>query len=177
MYLRNGLKFISPFIFLFLYSCSSSLILQNSIPFETQQLIKSVEGNQRVNFLYTSNPEGEVKKGRLHYSINPALNGMLKELMQSKFNSIDSESDNSINITLSKVKVNDDVGAYNVTHTLDITVDIVMIKNKEEMKKSFSYSTSFVLSDANVERKEIENLLLKFIVSIDKFIDTAYKVQ
>ncbi len=78
---------------------------------------------------------------------------------------------------MEKVKADDDVGAWDVTHNLNITMKVSLQRDGKNSGRDFNYSTSFVLKDSNYEREVIESLLLKFIVAIDKFIDTEFEVQ
>src|SRR3990172_1328605 len=98
----------------FIVGCSTTLTLQNSIPYETQQLIKSVQTTSTINYKYVPNQAGEVLHTRRMYSINKSLEGMLKELIESKFNSVSESATNSIIVELEKVKADDDVGAWDV---------------------------------------------------------------
>ncbi len=173
---------LSLIISLVLSSCSSSARVSNVIPYETQQLIKTAKA-ESISYNYLPNPKGDIiEVGSTSYSINSPFKALIDELMQTKFQSISANSSDNIEIYLTDVKPEFLTPAFSApSHTLGLTVELKLTKDGEVNEKRFAFSTEAKVTQPGfstaVDTKPIHELLMKFIISIDKFIDTNYDVQ
>lgn len=161
----------------FFIGCATTLPLRNTIPYGTQQLIKSVQKNSQINYKYIPSKLGEIKTQGISYSLNFALSGMFKELIESKFNNITETAEDNINIEITKSNGYDDMGLFTVSHNLDLSIKVSLLRNKKASEREFTYSTGFTRTTPEKASEIIEEFLLKFVVAIDKFIDTEFEIQ
>lgn len=174
------LLFVSIMAILF-NACSTTTVVSNSIPAEMQQNIRTTKISD-MDYSFTKNHNGDAVSISLgaftsSFSVNAPLYGMMNELIETKFGNISSTSVNKIEITLVDVKILDDYA-----NTLDLTVNVSIKKDGVYNRKSFSYSNQIKMLQINkysyqADPKDIQNLLLKFVVSVDKYIDTIFDIK
>lgn len=168
---------------IFFYSCYSDLTVQrninNIIPYDAQQLIKSIKSTD-VDYRYIGNPKGDKVK-LLYYkfagnyymetNINSPLSSLIKELMETKFEKINPNSPNKVIIKL--------VNVYLKEFYLGLEVETTIIVNDKENIKLNSYGTIVKeVGDNSIQAENIiHELLLKFVIATDKFIDTQFDIQ
>ncbi len=169
-------------VFIFHGCASGPTIISNSIPYDVQQLIKVIK-SENVSYSYVPNPQGDkIEVGGTSYSVNVPLKSLFNELIQTKFQNIQSDASNKIEILLKDVKPEYIEPSFSApSHNLGLTVEVKVVKDGKVNSKSFSYSTTTSIKKPGmatvVDTKPIHELLLKFVVAIDKFIDTQYNVQ
>jgi len=174
------LRLVLASFFIFITGCSVTLELSSTIPFQTQQLIKSIKSDNGIQFQYISNSKGDnVKIRGQQFSINKPLGSLLFELVQTKFGNTNAISKDSIIITLEniestvrKIGLFEDLSGPD--YSLYITVGIKLTKDNKVVSNSFRYNCTGTYNNA---KNDIDNFLLKYVITIDKYIDSRYIIQ
>jgi len=167
---------------------STKLYISDTLPSTMQQNINTAEGGD-VSFKYTPHPDGnliDVKIGPMwdaSYSVNKPFEGLIRELLQSKFADVSDNSTNKVAVKITELEQTIHKGALGTTeaYSLKMAVKVEIVKGGEISNKRFSYSFDMPIrsgfNNANaVFKKElsdgVKELLIKFVISIDKYIDS-----
>ncbi|MCH7764782.1 MAG: hypothetical protein IIB95_13790 [Candidatus Marinimicrobia bacterium] len=171
------------------FGCApTGLYISNTIPSTMQQNINTAEGKD-ISFKFLPHPSGdliEVKIGPMwdaSYSINQPFKGLTKELLETKFSEITDNSLNKITVKITELESKVHIGALGTreAYSLKMVINVELEKEGDINNKRFSYSFDMPIrsgfSNANmVFKKElsdgVKELLLKFVISIDKYIDS-----
>jgi uncharacterized lipoprotein YajG len=156
--------------------------VSNIIPPRMQQQINTA-ASKSVSFNFKGTPKAErvvvhFKRLKNAYSIDKPFKQLFRELMRTKFQDIKPESSNKINVEISSFKTTNNNSEYSLRMT--ITVQLADGKRKDERK--FTYGTSagykFSIGHARfIQIKPANQLLLKFVIATDKYIDSFYGIQ
>jgi len=186
--LRLGrLLFFLPF-FVALTGCSTTMSVSNSIPYKVQQNIQTVSGDG-VAFQFKPHSGAEeivanVDMGSsINYRVNEPLRGMYHELVRTKFGNVDEAASETVVVEVADITTstrNPAVGT-NRSHTISLTIRVSATRDGVSTDQSLNYKTTFPARQVpgasgkyTFPQGSVQDFLLKFIVSSDKFIDATY---
>jgi hypothetical protein len=170
------------------YGCGSTkLFVSNTLPSTMQQNIKTGVSKQ-ISFSFADHPQAnEVNLDigpmwSCSYFINQPFRGMLTDLLESKYGHIDEKAPNKVSITITKFEQTLDKGGISDGfYSMALAVEVQVNKDGKKDIKRFSYDIGVPLAygftDANKVfhnklAESVKELLVKFTVSIDKYLDS-----
>jgi len=153
-----------------------------------QQNIKTGVSKQ-VSFTFKGHPQADEVKVEFNpmwdcsYSINQPFHGMLTELLESKYGNIDSTAPNKIAINVTKFEQNIDKDSWSTPRSVSIylAVELQVDKNGKNETKRFAYDIGVPIESGfdnankffhNKLTESVKELLVKFTISIDKYLDS-----
>lgn len=182
-------KILFP-ILITLWGCSFNFVipLSHSIPLDIQQSIKTsaIEGIS-FNFQPLTQAENisfKVSFNTYNYSINQPFVSLVNEWIETKFGSVNINSENELTIKI--IDFNHSTTPIsameaNFNHGINMTVEISCQINKISKTKQITYQTVIPVNNIKnyeiVMSKGINNFLLKFLIGMDKFIDSSYEIK
>lgn len=182
-------KILFP-ILITLWGCSFNFVipLSHSIPLDIQQRIKtsSIEGIS-FNFQPITQAENisfKVGTNIYNYSINQPFVSLVNEWVETKFGSVNINSEDELKITIidfsdSTTPIN--AMESNFNHKISMTVEISCQINNISKTKQITYQTVIPVNNIKIYEivmsKAINNFLLKYLIGMDKFIDSSYEIK
>jgi len=175
--LLEGLLLFSLLTF---YSCgwTSTLTISSSLPAEIQQEIKTTNID-KVDYSFIPNENAnnitvDALAGVSPYyeemDINSALKPMMDELIQTKFTLISNNPDNKIIVSIKEI--NYTPGEHpNLSMTVNALVNYLGQENQNNITYSVELPTHLRKEDM------IHNWLVKFVIGMDRLLNSIYDVQ
>lgn len=175
-------------VIIFFGCASTKLYISNTLPSTMQQHINTAESRD-VSFKYTPHQNGnliDVKVGPMwdaSYSVNQPFEGLIRELLQSKFTDVSDNSTIKVAVEITELESTVHIGTFGTreAYSLKMAVKVEIEKGGEINNRRFSYSFDMPIrsgfNNANaIFKKElsdgVKELLVKFVISIDKYIDS-----
>ena len=167
-----------------LISCSRNIQISPILQEDARYNIKPSEMTG-FSFHFTSNPKADniqITSRRLdnkfRYSLNSPFKNLLTEWFYTKFKS-NVQPENEIKITINDIEyetINDNFLTSALTHSVQLTVSVELILNKQKFLREFSFRKTmrFNPNEANENigmDKDIMDLLETFITAIDTYAD------
>jgi len=170
-----------------LIGCGGSmmLVIPNTLPYELQQITKTAQAKD-ITFNFRTHPKGDlilINLGPMwnsQYQINEPFRGMLLELLQTKFTNVTENSSNRLSVQIKDLQ-SIVVKGLQGGHTLKMAVSVEVQKDEDKNSKTLAYSFDarcpYGIPHANeifrtrIE-KNVRDMLLKFVVGIDKYLDS-----
>ena len=178
------MKKIFILLTIILIGCSRNIQISPILPEDARYNIKPSEMTG-FSFHFTSNPKADniqITKRRLdnkfRYSLNSPFKNLLTEWFHTKFKS-NVQPENEIKISINDIEyetINDNFLTSALTHSVQLTIGIEIIINKQLFSREFSFRKTmrFNPNEANENigmDKEILDLLETFITAIDTYTD------
>ncbi|NQV19444.1 MAG: SH3 domain-containing protein [Armatimonadetes bacterium] len=167
-----------------LIGCSRNIQISPILQEDARYNIKPSEMTG-FSFHFTSNPRADniqITKRRLdnkfRYSLSSPFKNLLNEWFYTKFKS-NVQPENEINISINDIEhetINDNFLTSALTHSVQLTVGVELIINKQKYLREFSFRKTirFNPNEANENigmDKDIIDLLETFITAIDTYTD------
>ncbi|RLG90578.1 MAG: hypothetical protein DRO16_01945 [Thermoprotei archaeon] len=164
----------------FVTSCTVPLYVDNTLPFDTQQRIETAKIKD-ISFEYIPFPNADLISIQLdtneyQYSANESFRFLLEEWGNTKFGYFSENSSNKLTVKVLDYQYDTKGGivTMSITHIVSMKVEVEINLNGQISKQTFSYNIqgSGGKSDnlSNVS-ESLHKLLVKFIISIDKYTD------
>lgn len=182
------LRTIAFFAILIVTGCSTTnkANISNAIPYEVQQNIRTSEVEQ-VRFEFTPAESGELIEetingmATMQYEVNDPMRGLFTELMQSKFATISDDASDLVKVDIMEVTHS----TRRFDHSLSMRVRVTTVKDGEEKSREFAYSddmeigfeTEGFTSTAYPPSDDIHDLMMKFVIATDRFIDSSFGLR
>lgn len=161
----------------------TQLYISDTLPSSMQQLINSAATTD-INYTFVPHENGDnvqVEAGPMwsaSYSINEAFSGLMQDLLYSKFSQVTDSSENRLTVSITNINSYTQIAvAYRLKMAIRVDVER---SGQDKFSRRFSYSTSVPIQggfhNANAAFKKdvanaVKELLLKFVVSTDKYLD------
>ena len=162
--------------------CATYQPISYTLDPDTQQRIKTSE-IEGVALEFIPHPNGDRLEypwtiyGR-YYTINDPFNGLLIEWAESKFGEVINESNNKLLIEIIDITANTDISS---NHSISMKVRMEGNLNDVNLSKNINYYASFSAPDGSFVgqsiRKNIDLFLIKFIIAIDKYVDSKINIK
>jgi hypothetical protein len=173
-----SLKFLIALFMIILSGCSTTIELSSTLPYQTQFLVKSIKFENGIGFRYISNSKGDnIDIPNALYSINKPFESLLYELVQTKFGNVNTNSKDSLIVTLENVEPNSSRILTGISVSLSLTVGIQIIKDHKVSSNSFKYNMTNSYNNMALIKSDLDNFLMKYVIVIDKYIDTQFSIQ
>jgi len=178
------LKKLFILLAIILIGCSRNIQISPILQEDARYNIKPSEMTG-FSFHFTSNPRADniqITKRRLdnkfRYSLSSPFKNLLNEWFYTKFKS-NVQPENEINISINDIEhetINDNFLTSALTHSVQLTVGVELIINKQKYLREFSFRKTirFNPNEANENigmDKDIIDLLETFITAIDTYTD------
>ncbi len=178
------LKKIFILLTIMLIGCSRNIQISPILQEDARYNIKPSEMTG-FSFHFTSNPRADniqITKRRLdnkfRYSLSSPFKNLLNEWFYTKFKT-NVQPENEIKISINDIEhetINDNFLTSALTHSLQLTVGVELIINKQKYFRKFSFRKTmrFNPNEANENigmDKDIIDLLETFITAIDTYTD------
>lgn len=159
--------------FAFLASCASQVQVDNTLPQRLKDQISRIDPEAGVQLEYIPVPAGEqisLKVGAMDYTLNRVFQGMLREMLTTKFDTLSAEAENRVKVNVNYLNLNRE--SYgNSINRVDMAVTVELQHGYKTHSKEFELSTSSDVEGYSVPSGEIRNMLLQFALRINDYID------
>ena len=173
---------------LFLSGCVSSnyVYVPNTIPYGVQQNLRTV-GSGEVAFEFQGHQNAETvvatleKVKSVQYQMNTPMRSMFRELIESKFPSLNPEAEDKIYIEVKEFVTYDGGDQHQISMTLRVVAEV----DQKMHDREFSYRLRVPMQRVPVGMAPgvtlppdaIHDYLLKYVVATDRFIDGIFGVD
>lgn len=161
---------------------SSSVYIPNTLPVNLQQNINTSK-NKNIDFQFISFPSDQFTAKAnfmcsVTFSVNDPFRGKIRELILTKFSNITDQAKNKILVKTEQI--NSYTKDKNYIFSMKVSAKMLQDNNVNN-QRTFNYTFSVLTGNGSVDdnsrfkREVADNLkqiLNKFVISIDKFIDS-----
>jgi len=163
---------------------TSQTTVSDTLPYEAQQRINTAE-EFNVSFNFEGHPDGDIitasfpGRGDAEYPINGPLEGKLRQLVRTKFGSIDETSSSRIEVSVQDIETEDQtsMSAYKQKLSMEVRAEVNHDGNSES--RTFDRSIEMVPSGetGGFKEEDINGYLMQYVVAVDKFIDSNFDIK
>lgn len=162
---------------------TTGIPIASTLPYQLQQDIRSIDTSEMA-FQFVPGESAETIETRIaasvisvRYSINQATESLVRELLETKFGRLSADSRNRFLFEITHYSTT----TNGLTHELNMAVRMTINTGEQTQSKAADYSTTVLWrnnpeTDDALLKQGIEDLLLKFVVAANQFLD-AYFVK
>lgn len=167
-------------LLILLAGCSTpNKVLQDTLPESTVSGIQRVDSPEGIDLEFIPDASaGDITmniKG-MDYTLNQVFKGMTAQMLQAKFDTLRDDSPNHLTVTLDYVYMQQESRRQS-RNQVDMGVIVELKREGQETKtKELNFSTGRNLEGYSVRSGQLQNLLVKFIESIDQFLNESFGV-
>lgn len=170
-----GLRRIGLLIVLALIAtgCATQVQVTNTLPERLKDGIQKVDPGAGVDLQYVPVPDGEqvsINVGAMDYTLNRVFEGMLREMLTAKFDTLTSGAENHVKVTVNYLNLQQENYANSINR-VDMAVVVELRHGLKTDTKEFEFSTQADVEGYSVQSGAIRNLLLQFSLAINDYID------
>lgn len=161
-----------------LAGCLSTEGLADTLPAEYEEQLEPLETEGGVALRYLPNPEAErleVDMGSIDLTLNRLFGGMLRELALAKFDRVEKTSENRLKVTITYF--NTEERSYMGTpmlYRVEMAVVAEASGGQHEAQQEFVYAAQADMEGYSVRSDQLYDLLLRFIDSINSFVNENF---
>lgn len=169
-------------VLILLSGCVTTAIpIASTLPYHLQQDIRSIDTTEMA-FQFVPSESAETIETRIaasvisvRYSINQATQSLIRELLETKFGRLSADSRDRLLFEITHYSTRTD----GLAHELNMAVRMTINTGEQTQSKAVAYSTTVLWknnpeTDDALLKQGIEDLLLKFVVAADQFLDAYY---
>lgn len=159
--------------------CASSVQVTNTLPDQLKDKLRRIDTEQGVDLQFTPIPAGEqfsVSVGAMDYSLNRVFQGMLMEMLATKFDTLQTGSQNVVSVQINYLNVQEE--SYGGTlNRMDMAVTVGLNNGFRQTKREITFSEQAEVEGYGLQSGQIRNLLLRFALEINRMVDELYAQQ
>lgn len=156
--------------------CASGVQVTNTLPDDLKEKLQRIDAEQGVAFDFTPIPAGEqfqVSVGAMDYSLNRVFQGMLIEMLRTKFDTLQTGSQNVVDVQINYLNVQEE--SYGGTlNQMDMAVTVGLNNGFRSMTEELEFSERAEVDGYGLQSGQIRNLLLRFSLEINAMIDEHF---
>lgn len=159
-----------------LTGCASGVRVTNTLPDELKKALRPIESEEGVRLVFTPIPVGEelqVSIGAMDYSLNRVFEGMLVELLRTKFDTLNVASPNIVNVQINYLNLQQE-NFRGTLHRMDMAVIVKVNNGYKSVEREFQFSQQAEYEGYGLRSGQIRNLLLRFTLAINRMIDQQF---
>ncbi len=164
-----GLAFLST-------GCASGVQVTNTLPDELKDRLRRIDTEQGVDLQFTPIPAGEqfsVSVGAMDYSLNRVFQGMLMEMLTTKFDTLQAGSQHVVSVQINYLNVQEE--SYGGTlNRMDMAVTVELDNGFRQTEQEITLTEQAEVDGYGLQSGEIRNLLLRFALEINRMVDELY---
>lgn len=160
-----------------LSGCASGVSVTNTLPEDLKENIKPVKAKDGVRLNFTPIPAGEqfkISVGAMDYSLNRVFQGMVSEMLTTKFDTLNAASSNVVDVQIVYLNVQEENFAGSLSQ-MDMAVAVEISDGFRTTKKELEFSEQAEIEGYGLQSGQIRNLLLRFTLAINKLINDQYQ--
>lgn len=156
--------------------CASEVQVTNTLPDRLKDSLQPVTTEQGVVFDFVPIPAGEqfqISVGAMDYSLNRVFEGMLIEMLETKFGTLQPDSPNRVRVQVNYLNAQEE--SYGGTlNRIDMAVKVGLNNGFRETEKELEFSETAEVEGYGLQSGQLRNLLLRFTLEINRMIDDHY---
>lgn len=159
--------------------CASGVRVTNTLPDRLKDSLQRIETDQGVDLQFTPIPAGEqfqITVGAMDYSLNRVFEGMLMEMLETKFDTLQPGSRNVVRVQINYMNAQEE--NYGGTlNRMDMAVTVGIDNGFSKIQEEIEFSEQAEVDGYGLRSGQIRNLLLRFALEINRMIDEQYAAQ
>jgi hypothetical protein len=156
--------------------CASGVEVTNTLPEQLKDRLQTIETDQGVDLRFTPIPAGEqfsVSVGAMDYSLNRVFEGMLIEMLTTKFDTLQNGAQNVVDVQINYLNVQEE--NYGGTlNRMDMAVTVGLSDGFRTTERELSFSEKAEVDGYGLQSGQIRNLLLRFALEINQMVDERF---
>lgn len=153
--------------------CATQVQVDNTLPDRLKDEIQKFDSAEGVALHYVPVPAGEqvsLNVGAMDYTLNRVFRGMLREMLTAKFDTLTPGANNRVSVTVNYLNLQEE-NMQGSINRIDMAVIVQLRHGNKTNEREFEFSTQSDVEGYSVGSGAIRNLLLKFSLAINDYID------
>lgn len=152
-----------------------SISVTDTLPEDVKESFTKVDLDEGVAFSFTPNPDGEhisVDVGAASFTFNRLFDGMLTEFAQTKFERLNQESENRVEVQLNYL--NGQERAYMGSrhlYELDVAIIVQVQRGDKVARREFTTFRRADMDGYGIQTSQIYDMLVDLISAVDAYSD------
>lgn len=165
-------------VFACLFSACASTDLAGTIPDQVRQNFEQIPSENAIAVRVVPRPEGEqlsINMGSLDYTMNRLFSRMVTEMAQTKFGTVDRSSENRLEVVVSYLNIDERMYSGSpYLSRIDMEIEVEIDGGEHTASRTFTESLHSDLEGYSIRSDQIYNMLLRFVTSIEDFVDAQF---
>lgn len=159
--------------------CASGVRVTNTLPDQLKDSLRRIDTQQGVDLRFTPIPAGEqfqINVGAMEYSLNRVFEGMLMEMLETKFDTLQTGSRNVVRVQINYMNAQEE--NYGGTlNRMEMAVTVGIDNGFRQVEEEIEFSEQAEVDGYGLRSGQIQNLLLRFTLEVNRMIDEQYAEQ
>lgn len=164
-------------IALILTGCTATRpALNNTLPDEVKNTFSPVPDRDGIAFEFIPSAAGEsieVTVKAMDHPLNRVLKGMVTEMLETKFDSIRTSSSNRLRVTLNYINLQEESFGESINR-MDMGILVELVHGEERIAEEFEHTVQANVEGYTLHSGQIYDMMLRFILDIDRMTDAAF---